>query len=97
MDMYSWSNNLGEGMQKIEGAKELRVLAPPELFDQVDKIAEKEGFTRAETVRKLLTLGISIHRDCSALGIASLARVIDRATKALRKEVGQQELFPTDK
>lgn len=84
-------------MQKIEGAKELRVLAPQALFDQVDKIADKEGFTRAETVRKLLSLGVSFYEDCSAVGIVSLARVIERATKALRKEVGQQELFPTDK
>lgn len=73
--------------------KELRVWLHRNFSTEGGKIGEERP--RAETV-ELLTLGIFIHRDCSALGITSLLGVMNRASESTRK-VSQQELFRTNK
>jgi metal-responsive CopG/Arc/MetJ family transcriptional regulator len=69
-------------MQRI--GEQINITIPDELKARIDHVAERHKLTRAETVRRLLFLGIEVYEEGEKFGIPQLAEIITRAKEGLR-------------
>ena len=79
-------------MQKIDG-KPINFVIDHETLKKVDRVAERAGKTRSETIRSLLSLGCDIYGDFEKVGIVSLASVVSKALEKIKEGKGQLKLF----
>lgn len=79
-------------MQKIDG-QHLDVIFPSEMISRLDKASARLKLSRSQTIRNMVDVGLTLYDDFEAVGVVKLVEVVARAKKAIRKEVGQQELF----
>lgn len=73
-------------MQKIDG-KQISIIIPDDLLKEVDRIAKRTGKKRADAIRTLLYFGCDIYSDFENVGIVSLAEVIHKAIKKIKKDI----------
>jgi metal-responsive CopG/Arc/MetJ family transcriptional regulator len=69
-------------MQRI--GEQINITIPDELKARIDRVAKRHKLTRAETVRRLLTLGIEVYVEGEKFGIPQLAEMITKAKEGLR-------------
>lgn len=79
-------------MQKIDGER-LAIIIPNEMISKLDRVAERLDLTRSQVMRNMIDVGLCVFEDFEKIGIIRLAEILGKTKKALRKEVGQQELF----
>jgi len=79
-------------MQKIDGER-IQVILPYDQLARVDRIAARTKQTRAETMRNMIEVGMTVFEDYERIGLVRMVEILERTKKALRSEVGQQTLF----
>lgn len=79
-------------MQKIDG-RMIQCMFPDSLLSEVDRIADRQGWTRAKTMRELLGLGCESYAFFEGLGFVAMADVVKRVRRSIETNAGQQSLF----
>jgi len=78
-------------MQKIEGTK-VHFIIPAELLSEIDRIAQRQGLTRSDIMRRFLDVGVEFFTDFERLGFVKVSEIFDRMKTTFAKNVGQQRL-----
>jgi len=79
-------------MQKIHGRK-IIFIVPDDLLAKLDRISLRTKKTRAETMRWFLAYGCQTFEDYEKVGMIKLSEILNRASDAIKNEVGQRKLF----
>jgi len=82
-------------MQKIPDGQLFQCILTPELYERLNRAANRLGIKRAQCARNMLDAGLTVFEDFERIGIISLAEILRKTKKALGKEIGQQSLFTT--
>jgi len=79
-------------MQKIDGEK-FTIVLPDDLKKQIERIATRQGWTRAKTMRTLMESGVDVYETFEAFGVVKLTEVVKRAHKAVESSLEPPRLF----
>jgi len=81
-------------MQKIDGHS-VHLIIPNELLSEIDRIAERQGLTRSDIMRRFLDVGVEFFTDFEKIGVVKVSEVFERikATFHENKNIGQKRLF----
>ena len=78
-------------MQKFEGTK-ISIKLHQEMYEEIDRIAERLGQKRNETIRNFLSVALDVYHGYERIGVIKLYEIQKRMKKAVKEQV-EPKLF----
>lgn len=71
--------------------KNIQIILEKWHIQELDRIAERTGRSRSDTIRTIVGFGLDVYRDFERIGIVRLAEIFVRAEDAIREKIPEIE------
>lgn len=65
---------------------------PLSIIAEIERIAEKRGMTKSETIKMLLDIGASCHKDMEAIGVIGVVDAVYYLKEAIKEKAKGKQL-----